>query len=87
MQDPCAHLRERAADALEELTQASEAMAEFSVSTPYESRQAREKMAEYLQSMQAVFERERVAWEAYYAINLELLECIRDAYREQAAGR
>jgi hypothetical protein len=86
MQDPCAQFREKAAAALEELTSASEAMAEFSIAKPYESQQAADEMTDYLQRMHEAFERERVAWENYYAINLELLDCIREAYRSQAGG-
>lgn len=82
MDDPCARLRERAAAALEELNSASEAMAGFSILQPYSSDQVPEELAQYLQEMNAAFERERLAWEGYYQINLELLECIRDAYRE-----
>lgn len=86
MQDPCKHLRQKAAEALVELNRASEAMAEFSIITPYQSDQRHEKMKGYLQEMQAAFERERIAWESYYTINLELLECIRDTYREFEAN-
>jgi hypothetical protein len=83
--DPCGHLRAKAASALEELTQASEAMAEFSILQPYESEQATEQLTKYLERMQAAFERERVAWDAYYHINLELLECIRETFGEEAS--
>lgn len=82
MGDPCARLREQAATALEELNNASEAMAEFSILQPYNSGQAPERLEQYLQEMNTAFERERLAWERYYQINLELLDCIRDAYRE-----
>ena len=81
MDDPCASLRERAAIALVELNSASEAMAGFSILHPYSSDQAPEELTQYLQEMNAAFERERMAWESYYQINLELLDCIRDAYR------
>ncbi|MDF1500556.1 MAG: hypothetical protein P1P76_08810 [Anaerolineales bacterium] len=82
MIDPCNELREKAASALKELTDASEAMAEFSVAAPYESRDEPAVVADYLKRMHQAFERERIAWEAYYEINLELLDCIRAAYQE-----
>lgn len=83
--DPCGHLRAKAASALEELTKASEAMAEFSILQQYDSEQENEALAQYLERMQAAFERERVAWDAYYHINLKLLECIREAFGEEAS--
>jgi hypothetical protein len=83
--DPCGHLREKAASALEELTEASDEMAEFSIIKPYEADSGPEEIANYLKRMHTAFERERIAWERYYAINLELLECIRSAYRDQQA--
>jgi hypothetical protein len=80
--DPCGELREKAASALQELTEASDAMAEFSVVKPYEAHEEPDEMALYLKRMHRAFERERIAWEQYYAVNLELLECIREAYSE-----
>lgn len=85
MDDPCKDLREQAAMALQELTQASEAMAQFSVVEPYQTDTDPDEMADYLKRMQESFERERIAWEAYYRINVELLECMRDIYSEQTS--
>jgi hypothetical protein len=80
--DPCGDLREKAARALEELTEASDAMAEFSVIKPYEAHNLPDEVALYLERMHQAFKCERIAWERYYAVNLELLECIRQAYSE-----
>jgi rubrerythrin len=82
MEDPCEHLRKKAATALQELKQASDAMAQYSVIEPYEADSKPETTTTYLKQMQQAFERERLAWEAYYEINLKLLDCIRDSYRQ-----
>jgi hypothetical protein len=85
MGDPCERLRERSAAALEELTEAGELLAKFSVGKPHQGDLQPGELEEYLRQMAEAFERERVAWEAYYQINLELLECIREANRERRA--
>ena len=83
MEDPCKNLREKAAEALAELTDAGEAMAEYSVIQPYTSGAGFVKIADHLRMMREAFEREQRAWDAYYQINLELLDCIRKTYRER----
>lgn len=85
MEDPCAQLRERSIAALQELTKAGELLAEFSVAKPPDADLEPGDLEQYLQQMARAFERERAAWEAYYQINLELLECIREANNERRA--
>lgn len=85
MGDTCEKLRKRSAAALEELTEAGEQLAEFSVGEPHQGNRQPGDLEEYLRRMAEAFERERIAWETYYQINLELLECIREANKERKA--